>query len=489
MKDTIEIVSKIEVDTNKKLALVYTPGVAESSMEIYNNPDRVFDLTNRSNSIGIISYSYEDSYKRAVYIKKTYNIDAYPLEIKKTTKEDLDFVIDNIMPNFMGVDTALIEGKPYDCENTIPTQSKYCFFEGDIEDLEAIRLRELFGGVVETKIVQGESSEKPVAIVSDGSAVLGLGNITAAAGLPVMEGKAVLFKELGNVNAVSLCVKTQDKDEIIKIVELLENSFSAINLEDICAPKCFEIENTLIENLSIPVFHDDQHGTAIVVSAGLLNALEIVEKKLENIKVVISGAGAAGLAICKLLLKLGVSNIILVNRKGIVYKNNPLNNPELEKAAQITNKENLKGGLDTAIKGADIFIGVSAADILAQDMVRDMASDAIVFALANPTPEIMPNLALEAGAKIAASGRSDFDNQINNCLAFPGLFRGVLDAKVTKITDDIKIQAALALAQTVDEDELAPDYIIPQALDKRVAKNISACIIDYVRIPTSNIKF
>ncbi len=488
MNDTIEIVSKIEVDTNKKLALVYTPGVAESSLEIHQNPDRVFDLTNRSNSIGVISYSYEDSYKRAVHIKKTCNIDAYPLEIKKTTQEDLDFVIKNIMPNFMGVDTALIEGKPYDSENTIPTQSRYCFFEGNIENLEAIKLRELFGGVVETKIVQGEIGEKPVAILSDGSAVLGLGNIGALAGLPVMEGKAVLFKELGSVDAISLCVETQDKDEIIKIAQLLENSFAAINLEDICAPKCFEIEKTLIENLSIPVFHDDQHGTAIVVSAGLLNALEVVGKKLENIKVVISGAGAAGLAICRLLLKLGVSNIILVNRKGIVYKNNPVNNPELEKMAAVTNKENLRGTLDVAIKGADVFIGVSAAGVLGQDMVRDMAHDAVVFALANPVPEIMPDLALEAGAKIAASGRSDFDNQINNCLAFPGLFRGVIDAKVTKITDDIKIQAALALAQTVEEDELAPDYIIPQALNKGVAKNISACIIDYVRIPTSNIK-
>jgi malate dehydrogenase (oxaloacetate-decarboxylating) len=484
----IEIVSKIEVDTNKKLALVYTPGVAKSSMEIYEKPDRVFDLTNRSNSIGVISYNYEDSFKRAIFIKETYNIDAYPFEIKKTTKEDLDFVIKNIMPNFMGVDTALIEGKPYDSENTIPTQSRCCFFEGNIEDLEAIKLRELFGGVVETKIVEGKAFEKPVAIVSDGSAVLGLGNIGPLGALPVMEGKAVLFKELGDVNAISLCVETQNKDEIVKIVELLENSFSAINLEDICAPKCFEIESALIEKLAIPVFHDDQHGTAIVVSAGRLNALEIVNKKLEEIRIVISGAGAAGIAICKLLLKLGVENVILLNSKGIVYKNNPLNNPELEKMAAVTNKENLKGGLDVAIKGADVFIGVSAAGILTQDMVRDMALDAIVFALANPTPEIMPDLALKAGAKIAACGRSDFDNQINNSLAFPGLFRGVIDAKITKITDDIKIQAVFALAQTVQEDELDFDYIIPQALNKGVAKNISACIINYVRIPTSNIK-
>ncbi len=478
----IEYTSKVKIRSNEALALVYTPGVAKSSLEIKENPDRVFDLTNRSNSVGVLSYNYEDSYKRAEFIKKTQNIDCYPLEIKKTNKEDLEFVINNIMPNFMGVDTSLIEGKPYNTPCDIPTGSKACLYEDKIEKLEAVMLRELYGGVVETTINE-EKDEiiKPVAILSDGSAVLGLGNIGALGAIPVMEGKAVLFEELGEVSAISFCVQTQKEDEIIKLAWLLENSFSGINLEDICAPKCFRIEDEMINSLSIPVFHDDQHGTAIVVCAGLLNALEITGKKIQDIKVAISGAGAAGTSICKLLLKFGVKNIIMSNINGIIYKGNPDNDSELEKLAEVTNKDCIKGNLAEAVKGADVFIGVSTANILTADMIKTMNSDPVIFALANPIPEIMPDKAKEAGAKITSSGRSDFDNQINNCLVFPGLFNGVLSSGCKKITDDIKIRCAITLAHTIEYDELDENYIIPDALDHRVAKNISACIIDYVR--------
>ncbi len=483
MREIIEIIPKIEIETDKMLANVYTPGVAKSCLKIKENIDRVFDLTNRSNSVAVFSYVYEKAYERAIFIKKTKNVDAYPFEIKKTTKEDLDFVIKNIIPNFMGVDTKLLENEPVFASFDIPTQSKNCIFGDNTkkEDMDPVELRKLLGGVIEIQISMGEKIQKPVGIVTDGSAVLGLGNIGSTAGLPVMEGKAALFKRFSNVNAMPLCLLTQDKDEIIKIVQLLENSFSGINLEDITAPRCFEVENTLIETTSIPIFHDDQHGTAIVVTAGLLNALSIVKKDIQNAKITICGAGSAGQAITKLLLKIGAQNIIMVDINGIVRKNNPKNNPFTEELANLTNKENLNGGLDEAIKGADVFIGVSAGNILKKEHIAKMATDPIVFALANPTPEIMPDVAKSAGAKITASGRSDFANQINNCLAFPGLFDGVIKSGCKKITNDIKIQCALGIASMVDEDELDVDYIIPKALDSRVAKNISACIIEYVR--------
>ncbi len=489
MIENIEIKPKVEVKDKETLALVYTPGVAKSCLEIKDKYDRVFELTNRSNSIAVMSHCYLKSLKRAVHLKKTFSIDAYPFEIKLCSKKEIDFVCENILPNFMGVDTVLLEeGSEIEAQCDIPTQSRSCFVSENVSELEAVKLREMFGGVIETEVCvqNGDTPIKPVAIVSDGSAVLGLGNIGAEAGIPVMEGKSVLFKSLGNVDAISLCVKTQDKNEIIKIVQLLENSFSGVNLEDICAPKCFEIERELIETTAIPIFHDDQHGTAIVVTAGLINALRVVKKELEQIKVVISGAGAAGQAIAKLLLRAGVKNIILTNSKGIVWQGNPENNFELEAVAQLTNKELLKGGLDVAIKDADVFVGVSIAGILKPEMVATMAKDAIVFALANPTPEILPDVALSAGARIVATGRSDFNNQINNSLAFPGLFRGILDAKVQKITNEIKLEAAFAIAEMVNGAELDENYIIPDALDIRVAKNISACIIDFVR--NSNIE-
>ncbi len=486
----IDIVSKVKVDSKELLALVYTPGVAKSSTAIYEDYDKVFDLTNRSNSVAVLSFDYFESLKRAVYLKETYGADAFPLEIKKNELKEgeLDFVINNIMPNFMGVDKVLIEGGAYDGAFNIPKRSKGCVLSDDIkiETLEPVELRRLLGGVIETNVleVQGmfDNSYKPVAIVSDGSAVLGLGNIGAEAGLPVMEGKAVLFKDLGGVNAMPLCLKTQVPSEIERIVFLLENSFSGINLEDISAPRCFEVEQNLIEKLNIPVFHDDQHGTAIVVLAGLLNAMKVAGKELDKVKIVFSGAGAAGQAIARLLIKMrelisggkngtcggGGANILMFDKFGAVYKGRKENDPSLEKMAEITNFEGFKGSLKDGIKGADVFIGVSTKGILSPEMVKSMADDPVIFAIANPEPEILPDVALKAGAKIAASGRSDFNNQINNSLVFPGLFRGVLENGVKKIDDKVKLQAALALAQIVSDEELNENYIIPDALDKRV---------------------
>ncbi len=492
---SIEIVPKIKVENKKMLALIYTPGVAKSSTAIYEDYDKVFDLTNRSNSVGVLSFNYNDSLKRAVYLKEAYGVDAYPFEIKRSALSDdetvrndeIDFLIKNIMPNFIGVDAALIKGLPYDAEFDTPKMSKGCVFSENInpETLEPVELRRLLGGVIETRVVDilPDEIKKPVAIVSDGSAVLGLGNIGAEAGIPVMEGKAVLFKELGGVDAMPLCLKTQVPSEIERIVYLLEGSFSGVNLEDISAPRCFEVEENLINSLSIPVFHDDQHGTAIVVLAGLLNALKVVDKDLADVKIVFSGAGAAGQAICRLLIKMreilnpkksGGDGILMFDKAGCVYKGRDCNDESLDKIAEITNYENFKGNLTEGIKGADIFIGVSAKGILTQDMVRTMAQNAVIFAIANPEPEILPNLALDAGAKIAASGRSDFCNQINNSLVFPGLFKGVLDNGLKKIDDDVKIKAALALAEIVNEDELCSDFIIPDALDGRVPLKIAA---------------
>lgn len=479
----IEIVPKLKVKDKKILSLVYTPGVSKSCLKIKENLEKVFELTNRSNSVAVLSYDYEMSVKRAIFLKETRTTDAYPLVIKKCSEEDLQMVIDAIMPNFMGVDTTLMEGLNYDNDKFIPTCSKGCVLPDSmyVGDMEPVELRSAFGGVLETEINEGFEYKKPVAIISDGSAILGLGNIGPSAGLPVMEGKAVLFKELGDVDAMPLCLNTQDIEKIKKIVLLLENSFSGVNLEDIKAPNCFEIEKFLIQNSYIPIFHDDQHGAAIVTLAGLYNALKIVYKNIEDIKVVISGAGAAGQAIARLLIKAGVKNVVMTDVFGVVFSGREGNDPSLEAISRITNKENIKGTLTDAIKGADVFIGVSVGDILKPDMIQKMKEDPIIFALANPTPEIMPDVAKRAGARIVASGRPDFDNQINNSLVFPGLFRGVILAGIRVITDEIKILTAKTIAEMVQEDELEESYIIPDPLDKSVAKNISACIINSVR--------
>nr|WP_314458998.1 NADP-dependent malic enzyme [uncultured Clostridium sp.] len=315
-----------------------------------------------------------------------------------------------------------------------------------------------------------------VAVVTDGTAVLGLGDIGPEAAMPVMEGKSILFKAFGGVDAFPICLDTKDTEEIIKTVRYLAPGFGGINLEDISAPRCFEIERRLKEELDIPVFHDDQHGTAIVVSAGIINALKVVGKKIEEVKTVINGAGSAGISICRLLLSIGMKDIILVDKKGALAEGEEWMNDAQKMMAQVTNPENKRGDLKDIMEGRDVFIGVSAPGIVTSQMVASMAKDAIVFAMANPTPEIMPDEAKEGGARIIATGRSDFPNQINNVLVFPGIFRGALDAKATDITEEMKIAAAYAIAGIIKEEELTEEYIIPGAFDERVAKAVAEAV-------------
>lgn len=312
-----------------------------------------------------------------------------------------------------------------------------------------------------------------VAVVTDGSAVLGLGNISPEAAMPVMEGKSVLFKNFGGVDAFPICLDTQDVDEIVKTIKYIAPTFGGINLEDISAPRCFEIENRLKEELDIPIFHDDQHGTAVVVLAAIINALKIVKKDMKDVKVAINGAGAAGVAIAKLLLSAGVADVIVCDSKGIVSKDRTNLNTSKQELAEITNRQNLSGNIFDAIKGTDIFIGVSGPGTVTQDMIKAMAKDSIVFAMANPVPEIYPDEAKAAGAKVVGTGRSDFPNQINNVLAFPGIFRGALEARATDINEDMKLAAAYAIASLITPDELSPDYCIPGAFDKRVAAHVA----------------
>lgn len=315
-----------------------------------------------------------------------------------------------------------------------------------------------------------------VAVITDGTAVLGLGDIGPEAGMPVMEGKCALFKAFADVDAFPLCVKSKDTDEIVKTISLISGSFGGINLEDISAPRCFEIEKKLNECCDIPIFHDDQHGTAVVVLAALLNALRVVKKNIETAKIVVNGLGAAGTAISKMLISAGAKNMVLVDRKGIIEESDTSLGEERQNLARITNKENLKGDLTVAIKNADVFIGVSAPDILSEEMVKTMNTDSIVFAMANPTPEIMPDIAKKAGARIVGTGRSDFPNQINNVLVFPGIFRGALDANATKITENMKLAAAKALAEHIPENELNEENIIPSALDKTIAYEVAKAV-------------
>ncbi len=320
-----------------------------------------------------------------------------------------------------------------------------------------------------------------VAVVSDGSAVLGLGNIGPYAAMPVMEGKAVLFKEFGGVNAVPICLDTQDTEEIIKAVTYLAPGFGGINLEDISAPRCFEIEERLKEILDIPVFHDDQHGTAIVVLAGIINGLKVVGKKKEDCKVIVNGAGSAGVAITKLLLTYGFPNVIMCDKVGIIGKTTEGLNWMQQKMAEVTNPDNLSGTLADALKGADIFVGVSAPNIVTPDMVSSMNRDSILFAMANPVPEIMPDVAKAAGARVVGTGRSDFPNQVNNVVAFPGIFKGALEGRAAQITEEMKLAAAQAIAALVPEDQLNEDNIMPEAFDPKVAEVVAEAVKSHIK--------
>lgn len=317
-----------------------------------------------------------------------------------------------------------------------------------------------------------------VAVVTDGTAVLGLGDIGPEAGMPVMEGKCVLFKEFGGVDAIPLCVRSKDVDDIVNTVALLAGSFGGVNLEDISAPRCFEIERKLKERCDIPVFHDDQHGTAVITLAGLLNALKLVGKDITQVKIVTSGAGAAGIAIIRLLMSMGLKNVIMTDRHGAIYKGREGLNPVKQEMAEITNQHCEKGTLAEVIRGADVFIGVSAPGTLTKEMVQTMAKDAVIFACANPTPEIFPDEAKAGGAAVVSTGRSDFPNQVNNVLAFPGIFRGALDVRASDINDEMKVAAAYAIAGLVGDDELNADYILPAAFDPRVKDAVAKAVAE-----------
>ena len=493
----IKIVSKVEVADKNALAVVYTPGVAASCLKIKENAENSYDYTNRENSVAVISFDYQKSLERAIFLKSTLCIDAYPFEISTNDKDKIKLVVNNIEPSFGAIDLSLIsesvekiifdveipvlKGAVPDLKEFFLCVSKNLFMfsydklEGTTYE-KSLQLRKMAGGVIETELTE-ETQLKPVGIVSDGSAVLGLGDIGGLAGLPVMEGKAVLFQELGDVSALPLCLKTQNADEITEIVLLLQNSFSGINLEDIKAPRCFEVENKLVEESNIPIFHDDQHGTAVVVLAALLNALHLADKKITDVKIVFSGAGAAAIAVCKLILAVGATDVTLFDIDGAIYKGREQNNFAHEEIAKYTNLKTFKGNLKEGIKNADVFIGLSAPNLINEEMIKSMNNKPIVFALANPTPEIMPDIAKKCGAFVAASGRSDFPNQINNSLVFPGLFNGVLKHEIKKITNEIKLNCAFALASMVKDNELTTEYILPDALDRQVPKTISDNVI------------
>jgi malate dehydrogenase (oxaloacetate-decarboxylating) len=317
-----------------------------------------------------------------------------------------------------------------------------------------------------------------VAVITDGTAVLGLGDIGPSAGMPVMEGKCALFKTFAGIDAVPILIDSKDPDEIVNTVRLISKSFGGINLEDISAPRCFEIEKRLIEACDIPVFHDDQHGTAIICSAGILNAVKVTGRKAGDLKIVINGAGAAGISIAKMLMKFDLGDIVLVDKEGAVYEGSPYNNSEQERIAKVTNRGNLKGSLADVMKGADIFVGVSRPGLVTQDMVRSMAKDPIVFAMANPVPEIMPNLAKEAGAAVVGTGRSDFPNQVNNVIAFPGIFRGALDVRAKRITEEMKVAAAKAIAGVIPDEELKTDYVLPDGFNPLVVERVATAVME-----------
>ncbi len=489
----LKYIPKVKVTDKHSLAVVYTPGVAAACLKIVENQDSAFDYTNRENTVGVFALEYEKALKRAEFLKNALNIDAVPIEINSSKAEEIKTVVENLEPTFGAVDLSIlaefVKDVHFDVKIPVLTGvvenlkefflciSKNSFIP-DLNKLtgtlgeQSLTLRKISGGSIEA-IYTKEPHTKPIGVISEGSAVLGLGNIGAFAALPVMEGKSVLFSSLADLSAIPICIKEQNPEKFIKIVELIKNSFSAINLEDIAAPNCFQIEKALSETSEIPIFHDDAHGTSIVVTAGIINALKVVGKDLDKIKIVMSGAGAAGCTIAKLLLEAGAKNLIVCDREGALANDKIHQKPNHAEMAKLTNPNGETGSLKDVLKGADLFIGVSAPNLLDENDIKNMADDAVVFALANPVPEIMPEIAEKAGASVVSTGRSDFKNQINNCLAFPGVFKGLLKYGIKKITPQMKLNCAKALASVVNETELSKDYIIPDALDLRVVDAVA----------------
>lgn len=474
------IETKLPITSKRDLSLVYTPGVGECCLKIKNDITMAMELTNKANSIAIVAFEIKKSEakeKAEKYREKGF--EAYTIILNRS-KVSVQRILESLNPTFFAFDVSLLD-EEIDLSNIntkIPSKALVSC-EPDInslpEDLKeaSVKLHFLTRGVIRQKYQKDEP--KLVGVVTNGSAVLGFGNIGADAALPVMEGKAALFKIYGDVDAMPVCIDAKDITEFKEIVKALEPTFFGINLEDICAPDCFDVENELIRDMNIPIFHDDQHGTAIVVLAGLINALKLTGKKKEEIKVVFSGAGAAAIAVCKLFLAYGVKNIIMTDVDGVVYKGRESNNPYLEEIAEKTNLERQKSSLEDVIKNADIFVGLSAQGVLTSEMIKTMAEKPVIFALANPNPEIMPDEAKKAGAYIVATGRSDFANQVNNSLVFPGIFKGILSSNVKIIDDEIKLKAAEKLASSVNN--LSPDKIIPDSLDETVAGIVSEAVV------------
>lgn len=507
-----EISPKIDVNDSYSLSLVYTPGVGAVSLDVADDSQKSFKLTNRANSVAVITNNPDlNPLKKAIVYNKYAQIDAYPVVLDNLSPEEITEIIINLEPSFAGFVLMGISEKNQDKIKQLLDKEGFnlpaLFDNNDDKEISSL-LRSALGekspetydlppeteqrslgeksveihkrakGVIKTSCGSTKTNNL-IAVISDGSAVLGLGNIGAEAAIPVMEGKSVLFKALGDVNAMPICLKTQKADELINIISKISPVLSGINLEDISAPRCFDIEKALIDKLDIPVFHDDQHGTAVVVLSGFINALKLTRKETSKIKVVVNGAGAGAIAVSKLLMKYGVKNLILCDRTGAIFAGRADGmNPFKEEMAKITNPEKEQGQLKDVIKNADFFIGLSSGNVVSQEMIKSMADKAVVFALANPVPEIMPEDALEAGAFIVATGRSDFKNQVNNSLAFPGIFRGTLDAGARKITDDMKIAAAWAIANLITKEELSPNYIIPHALDPRVPPAVAKAVAE-----------
>lgn len=470
-----EIQTKLPINNKRDLSLVYTPGVGECCLKIKGNKAMAMELTNKANSIAIIAFKDKEdlaNQKALELLEQGFN--AFPI-ILQESKISIQRITESLQPTFASFDLSFIDEKVTGVNTSLPASihSQAPTNLADDTKEASIKLHRCLKGVIHQ--VKTDKPQKIVGVISNGSAVLGFGNIGPDAAMPVMEGKAALFKKFGDISAIPICIAAKDIGEFKEIVKAMEPTFDGINLEDICAPDCFEAEEDLIKDMNIPIFHDDQHGTAIIVLSGVINSLKLTNKKADEVKVVLSGAGAAAQAVTKLLLQYGIKNIILTDIDGVVYEGRKQNDKYLELMAQKTNPQKLKGKLEYVIRNADIFIGLSAAGVLKSEMISQMNEKPVIFALANPNPEILPDEAKKAGAYIVATGRSDFPNQVNNSLAFPGIFKGILQTDLKVISDEIKIEAAKALANHVKD--LNINNIIPDALDNKVPNIVADSVL------------